>query len=136
MNTHVQEELKRRTPEVEALIASLEDSRGDLVRRIAALILDIDPTIREGVKWNSPSYYTTVHFATFHLRSKTGVQLVLQLDVKGRPDADLKATIPDPAQILQWKGPDRAIASFADSEAFERNRTALADILRAWIRQL
>lgn len=132
----MQENLNARTPEVETLIASLQDSRGDLVRKIAALILDIDPTIKEGVKWNSPSYFTTIHFATFHLRAKTGAQLVLHLDVKGRPAADLKATIPDPARLLKWKGPDRAIVSFADSAAFERDRTALADILRAWIRHI
>jgi len=131
----VQKNLNTRSAEVEGLIAQLDESRAELVRNIAALILAIHPAVSEGVKWNSPSYYTTLHFATFHLRAKTGVQLVLHLDVKGRADNDLRTLIPDPAQLLQWKGPDRAIVSFADTNAFERNRTALADILRAWIRQ-
>jgi len=131
---HVQNELNRRSPEVESLIGALEDSRADLVRRIAALILSIDPAIREGVKWNAPSYFTTRHFATFHLRAKAGVQLVLHLDVKGRPGVDLRTMIPDPTQLLQWKGQDRAIASFANPDAFEEQRAALAGILHAWVR--
>jgi hypothetical protein len=40
--------------------------------------------IREGVKWNTPSFRTTEYFATTNLREKAGIGLVLHLGASGR----------------------------------------------------
>ena len=100
---------------------------------LRAIILGADPAVREGVKWNAPSFYTSEHFATFHLRSKRGVQLVLHLGAKGRPDAALRGAVPDPGGLLDWRGPDRAILTFADATAVEANAPAIEAILREWV---
>ncbi|HEY1013276.1 MAG TPA: hypothetical protein VGE07_11265, partial [Herpetosiphonaceae bacterium] len=47
---------------------------------IAALreqILALDPRIREGIKWNAPSFALGDDFATFKLRPAETIQIVL-----------------------------------------------------------
>lgn len=122
--------------DVSALLAALKHPGDAEIRAVRAIILGADPRIREGVKWNSPSYFTTEHFATFHLRGKTGIQVVLHLGAKGRPDARLREQVPDPAGLLEWKSADRAIVTFASAADVEAKRSAFGDIVRAWVQHV
>lgn len=119
--------------EVAALLARLEHPREREILAVRAIILGADPRIREGVKWNAPSYYTTEHFATFHLRSKAGVQVVFHLGAKPRPDARVRGAVADPAALLDWRGPDRATVTFRDLADVEARRDAFAAVIRAWV---
>jgi hypothetical protein len=119
-------------PEVAALLAALKHPRDAEIRGVRAIILGADPRIREGVKWNAPSYFTTEHFATFHLRGKSAIQVVLHLGARGRPDARLRERVPDPSGLLEWRGADRAIVTFTSAADVEAKRAAFGDIVRAW----
>ena len=103
------------------------------VRALRAAILDVDPAIREEVKWNAPSFYITEHFATFNLRPGAGVQVVLHRGAKVREVPAERLSVPDPLGLLTWKGNDRAVAVFRDAAAVEAGRDALADVVRAWL---
>lgn len=122
--------------EVDALLATLDHPQRDAIDALRQTILQADPRIGESVKWNAPSFHTTEHFATFHLRAKTGVQLVLHLGAKARPDATVRATVADPHQLLQWKSPDRAIVALRDLADVDAKRDALTHILRHWIEEV
>ncbi|ESQ92069.1 hypothetical protein ABAC460_04055 [Asticcacaulis sp. AC460] len=98
------------------------------------LILAADPAIEEGVKWNAPSYRSGEWFATFHLRAKSGVQIILHRGAKVR--ADGIGGIDDPEGLLQWLDPNRASVSFADMAQVETRGGAFQAILRQWVRQL
>ena len=118
---------------VAALLAGLAHPREPEVLALRAIILGADPRIGESVKWNAPSYHTTEHFATFHLRSKAGVQVVLHLGAKPRPGARVRDAVADPAGLLEWRGADRAIATFSDLADIEAKRATFTAVIRQWI---
>jgi hypothetical protein len=119
--------------DIEVLLASLRHPREPEIRAVRALIVGADPRIAEGVKWNAPSFATTEHFATFHLRARDGVQVVLHLGAKPRTDAGVREGVADPAGLLEWRGPDRATVSFRDLADVEAKAPAFVAIVRQWI---
>ncbi|HET6763976.1 MAG TPA: DUF1801 domain-containing protein [Longimicrobiaceae bacterium] len=118
---------------VDAYLAALDHPLKAEIVALRAIILSADAAIGEGIKWNAPSFHTTEHFATFHLRGKAGVQVVLHLGAKARADAGVRAGIVDGAELLQWRGPDRAIVTFWDMADVEARRDAFVRVLQQWI---
>jgi hypothetical protein len=103
------------------------------LRTVRALILDADPGVKEEIKWNAPSFYTVNHFATFHLRAKDGVQVVLHLGAKPRPDATVRTGLQDPAGLLVWKSADRATVTFRDAVHIQRDGHAFRLVVKQWL---
>jgi hypothetical protein len=99
------------------------------------IILGADPSIAEGIKWNAPSYRTSEWFATFNLRAKDKVQVVLHLGAKKR-DNTVAVTIADPESLLEWLATDRALARFSDHKDIEAKRSAFAQVIREWIKHV
>lgn len=120
------------TPAVKAWLAALDDPRRPLVEAVRNAILGSSPAITEGVKWSSPSFHHHGWFAAVHVRSKTGVQVVLHHGAKVRGDAKLSETIEDPARLLTWKSPDRAVVSFNGADDFVAKRAAFMGLIRRW----
>ena len=121
-------------PEVKSLLEELAHPHEAAIRELRAAILSADGRIAEAIKWNAPSYHVGgAHFATFHLRSRTGVQLVLHLGAKARPSATVKADVPDPRGLLEWKSVDRATFTVRDDADATAKAPALTSIVQAWI---
>ena len=124
-------------PDVASLLTELAHPLEPAIRTLRAAVLAADPRIAEGIKWNAPSYHLDgAHFATFHLRSKAGVQLVLHLGAKVRPDATLRAAVPDPDGLLEWKSADRATLTVRDAADASAKASALTAIAKEWIQHL
>ena len=121
------------TDAVEAFLASLDHRHLAEIRALRQIVLDADPSIAEGIKWNAPSFRTSEYFATFHLRHKHGVGLILHLGAKKRDPSLDAAKIGDPEGLLQWLGPDRALIGFADSSEINARSSAFQALLRRWI---
>lgn len=124
------------TAAVDALMAKLEHPMKAEIQALRELVLGVDPSIAEGVKWNAPSFRTTEYFATVHLRSKVGVGLILHRGAKVR---DLPAggiEIDDPAGLLEWLDDDRARFELASGAELARKQAALRELLRQWIRHV
>ena len=119
--------------DVDAFLATLDHPHLDAIEALRRIILSVDPRIGESVKWNAPSFHTVEHFATFHLRAKSGVQLVLHLGAKARPDATVRTTVADPQQLLHWKSADRATITIRDVADLAAKQDALTRIVRQWI---
>lgn len=107
--------------------------RQPVIDALRAVILAADRRIKEGVKWNAPSFYTTEHFATFHLRSRDAVLLILHLGARPRPGVGMQDAIGESAVPLEWKGPARAIVAFRNLADVERYSAGLTQLLRRWI---
>ncbi|MGJ4728893.1 DUF1801 domain-containing protein [Luteimonas sp. SDU101] len=117
---------------VDALMAGLAHPHKPAIERLRRTILDSDPAIAEGVKWNAPSFRTHEYFATVHLRAKTGIALILHRGAKARaPEGGM--AIDDPDGLLQWLAADRAQIVFADADDVQRRGGALQALLRQWI---
>lgn len=124
------------TAAVEALMASLSHPLKAELLALRRAILEAHPSIREGVKWNAPSFRTHEYFATLHLREKAGFSVILHLGAKPR-DRDAPAVrAEDPTGLLEWLAADRARVSFADLRDLEARGAAFAALIRAWIAHL
>lgn len=124
-----------KTDDVEALLDALAHPRRAEIDAVRGLIRSVDPRVREGVKWNSPSFSVTEHFATLKLRPGATVQVVFHTGAKGREDAR-PVRIDDPAGLLAWPAPDRAVATLREGTGVESWGDALVSIVRQWIAQV
>lgn len=118
---------------VDAFMAALDHPHADAVQRLRALVLGVDPTIAEGIKWNAPSWRTAEYFATTQLRAKRGIGLVLHLGARARSVPAGGLAIDDPDGLLVWRAPDRALLTFADRAELEARVEAVQAVLRQWI---
>lgn len=119
---------------VDDLINNLDHPLIVEIRALRKLILGLDPAIAEEIKWNSPSFYTSEHFATMRLNGKPPLQLILHLGAKKQSIP--AGTIDDPQAILKWLGPDRAVLNLPTSESFAQVRESLAAVIRQWLKHV
>jgi hypothetical protein len=103
----------------------------DLLR---SLILGVDRSIEEGVKWNTASFKSEDWFATLngpkHVKEP---MLILHAGAKARGIV-LKERITDPEGLIRWLGNDRAQITFKDAPDIKAKAKALQAIVSAWIR--
>ena len=124
-------------PTIAALLAELGQPQVASIHALRAAVLGADPRIAEGIKWKAPSYHLAgAHFATFNLRRRDEVQLILHLGARPRPEAKLRASLGDPGLSLDWRSPDRAILTVRSAEEARRAAAPLRSIVRAWLGHL
>jgi hypothetical protein len=122
--------------EVEAFLGALDHPHEAEILALRRIILGADPAIAEGIKWNAPSFRTSEWFATFHLRARAGVQVILHFGARVRDKSGARAAIADPESILAWLADDRASASFRDLSDVQAKQSAFAAVIREWIRHV
>jgi hypothetical protein len=123
---------------VDRWLEALDHPQKPTIAALRTLVCSVDPSIEEGIKWNSPSFRTRESFATVNLRTKappgrstSPVALILHLGAKKRARA--KPEISDPNGLLKWLGDDRAMLSFADLSDLEARRGAVESLIEQWI---
>ena len=122
------------TQAVDEFMRGLEHPSKSAIEILRSLILDVDPSISEGIKWNAPSFRTTEYFATTNLRAKVGAGLILHLGAKVRELPDGAVAIDDPGKLLKWLGKDRAMVEFGGESELPEKKVALVAVLRQWIK--
>lgn len=125
----------RNDPAVEAYLKTLEHPLKRDFEAARRIILGASPTIREGIKWNVPSFATSDYFATFNPRAKTSVELVFHFGAKAK-GIQAKGKIPDPKGLLKWLADDRAMVSLGSGKVIAANKSAFEALVRAWIKHL
>jgi len=115
---------------VDRFMAECNHPLKSAIQMLRELILDVHPGVREGIKWNAPSYRLDEYFATTSLRDKAGIGLILHLGAKVK---NLDVTVDDPERLLTWLGRDRASLSFRDVEDLRVRIPAVRQIIAAWI---
>jgi hypothetical protein len=102
-------------------------------------ILAASPKVKEGVKWNAPSFYVDDerYFATasIHARGKPAETVLLVLH-RGAKAKSGRVAVKDPASLLEWLGTERAVVRFESLADVRAKLPALQRIIRAWITQL
>ncbi len=121
---------------VETFLAALEHPSKPEILALREIILGIDPAITEGIKWNAPSFRTADDFATFHLKAKDGIQIILHRGAKKRTSPMSRDAIADSDGLLEWLGDDRATVKFRNLEEIQAKRSAFEGILRQWIQHV
>jgi len=119
---------------VDAFMRTLEHPSKKLIEAIRNSILSADRSITEGIKWNSPSFRTSEHFATMNLREKKGIGVILHRGAKKRDLPSGGIIIEDPSKVLKWLEKDRAMIVFDSLGDFSRRNDAFERIIQQWIR--
>jgi len=119
--------------EVEEFLKRLDHPLKREIISVRQLILKVDPSISEGIKWNAPSFRTIEYFATVNLRSTDTLQLILHLGAKARKDIKSQPNIDDPAGLLRWLAKDRCMATLGVKKVYTANSKAFANIIKQWI---
>ncbi len=120
-------------PAATAFLKSLEHPLKAEITALRTVLLSIHPDIREGIKWNAPSYRTVDDFATVNLRSTDAVQLILHTGAKKKSTAQTGLQIDDPAKLLKWLAKDRCLCTLGAGREFRNNRKAFETVIRQWI---
>ena len=121
------------TEAVDTFMKALKHPAKKAIESLRAAILAAHPSIRDGVKWNSPSFRTTEYFATTNLRAKQGVGLILHLGAKVRSVGVKRDSIKDPQNLLAWLAKDRAMINFTDAKDLAAKTAALQTLVKKWI---
>lgn len=124
---------KTQGPSLPDFMCDLEHPLKPEIEAVRAIIRDSNATIKEGIKWNAPSFHYKEWFATVNLRNRAAVQIILHLGAKARDDIEGRITIEDPGQLLQWHGKDRASVTFTDMQTIANNVSAFRSILSQWL---
>lgn len=123
-------------PEVSAFMRDLVHPLKKEIDAVRQMIVDASPEIREGIKWNGPSFRTTEYFATIHLRAKDGIQIILHKGAKVKDNAGKGMKIEDPEGLIQWLATDRCLVTLGVGKELHARKKAFQSIIRGWIRQL
>jgi hypothetical protein len=135
MSTMTSPPADRESAAVLALLAGLQHPHKGGIEALRRQILALDAHISEDVKWNAPSFKLTDHFATFRLHPPKHIQLILHTGAKVKRPA--KAfTIDDPAGLLQWPAPDRAVLTLASDAELHLHMDQVVQLIRQWMAQL
>jgi hypothetical protein len=116
---------------VDAFLESLQHPLKPAVLLLRQVFEQADPSIKESIKWNVPSFSTSEYFATMHLRTPNRIGVILHFGAKKRDTSGI--TINDPESLLEWLAADRAQVLFHDLHELEGKRSALTSIIRDWI---
>ena len=121
---------------VTAFLATVPPAQRSELQAVRAAILAVRPGIGEGIKWNAPSFRTEDDFATFHLRVKQGMQIILHTGAKIRalPKGGLR--LDDPAGLVKWLAPDRCLVTLAGGAGLAAELRALQAIVQQWLAQV
>ena len=114
--------------------ALVHPHKSDLLA-VREVILSASPDIQEGIKWNAPSFWCGEWFASFHLRAKPGVMLVLHRGAK-KQTAPSGTLVDDPEGLLCWITQDRCTVSFSDASDLKKKSKAFRTIIREWSRRV
>jgi hypothetical protein len=128
-----------RDASVELFMQELDHPLKSELEAIRQLILGVSPEIREGIKWNSPSFRTTDWFATMNVHGRDGrprIRLVLHTGANVKASATTGLKITDPSGLLKWLAKDRCLVEIDDAKDLRVKQGALRRILRAWVEQV
>lgn len=119
---------------VDAFLRDLDHPLKADIAAVRALILSASPAIREGIKWNAPSFRAADDFATFHLRPKDRVQLVFHTGV--RPKTTRQMKLDAPADMVKWLAKDRCMVTVGAGGTIAARRDVIQGLVRQWVKQL
>ena len=123
-------------PAVDAFMRDLKHPLKKDLEAVRRIILGIDPSIGECIKWSALTFRARDDFATLFLRSTDRVQLIFHTGAKAKAAAKTRLAIPDPKNLVKWLAKDRCFVTLGAGREIQANRAPFAAIVKAWIRQL
>lgn len=124
--------MERFDPATTALLDAQRHPLREEIDALRSILLGVDPSIAEGVKWNTASYRTTEWFATLNGPKHVKEPMIILHAGARTKGIMLKDRIPDPEGLLKWMGSDRAQILFKDAADIKAKEKALRAIVNTW----
>jgi len=122
-------------PAIEQFLGSVPQAEAArALRALCALILSAEPALAAEIKWNAPSFTLDGRdVVTTGVNRDGSIRLVLHRGATKAAPGTQRPSIDDPDALLEWRGVDRAIATFADEGAVRGRSAAVRDLVRQWV---
>jgi uncharacterized protein YdhG (YjbR/CyaY superfamily) len=98
-------------PAVSAFLRELDHPLKREIEAVRRIILGVSPEIREGIKWNAPSFATTEFFATVNLRARDRLQLIFHMGAKVKDNSTKGMRIANPVGLIEWLAKERCLVT-------------------------
>jgi len=104
------------------------------IEALRDIMLNTKVRLTENVKWNGPNYcFNGEDRFTMMIQHPEQVRIIFHRGAKKIRQPEEKL-IADPSGILEWKGNDRAVATFKTTGDIVRYKSVLRAIVEAWIK--
>jgi hypothetical protein len=104
------------------------------IDQLRAIVLKANAGLMENIKWNGPNYiYKNEDRITMKIHPPTHLQLIFHRGAKVMKQPTGKL-IKDAAGLLEWRGNDRAFATFKTTGDITEASDALKKIINDWIK--
>ncbi len=122
-------------PAIEQFLGSVPPAEAArALRTLCALILGAEPALAAEIKWNAPSFTLEGRdVLTTGVNRDGSIRLVLHRGAAKAAPGTQRPSIDDPDALLEWRGVDRAIATFAEEGAVRGRSAAVRDLVRQWV---
>ena len=116
-------------------MSSLDSGKLAQVTALRNLILSVEPSLEEHIKWNAPSYVLNGEDRiTFNLMNKQNVvKLVLHMGATRVEDKKGAPVLKDDSGLIEWSSDIRGIISFNSIEDVNSNLATLKEIITDWL---
>lgn len=120
-------------PEVTKFLDTLNHPLRDEIEQLRKIILSAKSGIEENIKWNGPNYtYNGEDRITMKIQPPKNIQLILHRGAKVL-DMPTEKLLKEDFGILNWKGNDRAVATFVIMEEIVSTKESLQKIIEEWV---
>lgn len=120
---------------VEEFLESLDADKRAQVDELRDIILGVDLSVTEHIKWNAPSYVLDGEDRiTFNVLNKEGrVKLVLHMGATRQEDKKGDPILPDTTGLIEWSSDIRGILSFSGLDDIKSKRDPITQIIKNWV---
>lgn len=119
---------------VQHLASVLPPGSARTLRVLCELIAASEPTLDATIKWSAPSYAVAGRdVLTTGVNRDGSIRLVLHRGAAKAAAGAARPAIHDPEGLLEWRGVDRAIATFADEGTVRERAAATSELVRQWV---
>lgn len=117
---------------VTAFLHELDHPRKAEIERLREILYEADPSLREQLKWNAPSFGPDgKDRITFRLQPGDAVDLIFHRGAEVQDTTGF--SFPDDDQLCTWLAPDRGIISFSSPADIEAKAKSLRSLVKRWI---
>lgn len=120
------------TDDVERFRQGLDAGVLQTVDAIRTIVAGAHPDLKEGIKWNAPSFALGGDdLITLGLERSGGVRVVLHRGAKIKALDGFR--FEDPDGLARWPSPDRGVIVFRDVADVAQHAGALSDLCSRWL---
>ena len=125
----------QRYKSLDEFFANQTPEKLEQVNALRKIILEIEPTLMENLKWNAPNYvYKGQDRITFNLMNKQGqVKLLIHMGATRKESKSAQPVLDNDEGIVEWNSDIRGTLTFTDLEDIASKKILLKRIIERWL---